>query len=134
MPRAARGLGMSAGVSRRSRPVYRTKPRWPTRYFAPAKRAASTGGAAAAYNRLNAAAGLSRTWGDCYGYLLVATGRAELMVDPIMNVWDAAAIQPIIEEAGGTFTDWQGRPTIHSGEGLATNGRVLAEALPLLAR
>ena len=89
-------------------------------------------GAAGAYQRLNAAAGLSRTWGDCYGYLLVATGRAEVMVDPIMNVWDAAAIQPIIEEAGGTFTDWQGRPTIHSGEGLATNGRLLAEVLPLL--
>ena len=79
------------------------------------------------------AAGLSRTWGDCYGYLLVATGRAELMVDPIMNVWDAAAIQPILEEAGGTFTDWQGRPTIHSGEGIATNGRVLEEVLAITA-
>ena len=59
-------------------------------------------------------AGVSRTWGDCYGYLLVATGRAEVMVDPIMNVWDAAAIQPILVEAGGTFTDWQGRETIYS--------------------
>ena len=70
-----------------------------------------------------------RTWGDCYGYLQVAIGRAGLMVDPLMHVWDAAAVQPILEEAGGTFTDWQGQPTIHSGNGLATNGRILAEVL-----
>ncbi len=85
----------------------------------------------AAYGRLQQAARVSRTWGDCYGYLLVATGRAEVMVDPIMNVWDAAAIQPIILEAGGTFTDWQGRETIYSGEGIATNGKVLAEVLAI---
>jgi histidinol phosphatase-like enzyme (inositol monophosphatase family) len=88
-------------------------------------------GASAVYDRLQAAARLSRTWGDCYGYMMVATGRAELMVDPIMNVWDAAALLPILQEAGGTFTDWQGRPTIHSGEGLATNGLVLEEALAI---
>lgn len=82
-----------------------------------------------AYARLQDAARVSRTWGDCYGYLLVATGRAEVMIDPIMNVWDAAAVQPIVLEAGGTFTDWQGQPTIHSGEGIATNGHVLAEVL-----
>ena len=63
------------------------------------------------------------------GYLLVATGRAEVMLDPIMSVWDAAALQPILQEAGGTFTDWQGNPTIHAGEGLATNGLVLDEVL-----
>ena len=81
------------------------------------------------FHRLEQAAYVTRTWGDCYGYLLVATGRAELMVDPILNVWDAAAVQPIIEEAGGTFTDWQGNPTIHAGEAMATNGLVLAEVL-----
>jgi histidinol phosphatase-like enzyme (inositol monophosphatase family) len=90
-------------------------------------------GAAAVYDRLQSACRLSRTWGDCYGYLMVAAGQADLMVDPIMNVWDAAAVKPIIEEAGGTFTDWQGRPTIHSGEGLATNGQILAEALRNIA-
>ena len=83
------------------------------------------------YTTLDAACRLSRTWGDCFGYLLVATGRAEVMIDPIMNLWDAAAIQPILEEAGGTFTNWQGEPTIHSGEGIATNGRMLAEVLRL---
>jgi len=84
-----------------------------------------------AYLQLQAKARLCRTWGDCYGYLLVATGRADLMVDPIMNVWDAAALQPILEEAGGTFTDWQGKPTIHSGEGIATNGQILEEVLAI---
>ena len=88
-------------------------------------------GAAAAYDALERAALLTRTWGDCYGYLLVATGRAELMADPIMNVWDAAAVQPIIEEAGGMFTDWQGQPTIHSGEAIATNGIVHEEVLAI---
>ncbi len=89
-------------------------------------------GRQAALERLEAAALLNRTWGDCYGYLLVATGRAELMIDPAMSVWDAAAMQPILEEAGGTFTDWQGRPTIHSGEGIATNGKILTEVLALI--
>lgn len=86
-----------------------------------------------AYDRLQSACRVARTWGDCFGYVLVATGRAEVMVDPILNLWDAAALQPVLEEAGGTFTDWQGRPTIHSGQGIATNGRVLAEVLSLLA-
>ncbi|MBX7165643.1 MAG: histidinol-phosphatase [Pirellulales bacterium] len=82
-----------------------------------------------AYPALEAACRVTRTWGDCYGYLLVATGRAEVMVDPVMNVWDAAAVQPILEEAGGTFTDWAGEPTIHHREGLATNGRLLEAVL-----
>ncbi len=86
-------------------------------------------GAPQVYEHLQAECRLTRTWGDCYGYLMVATGRAEVMVDPIMNIWDAAAILPIIEEAGGTFTDWHGQPTIHSGEGIATNGLVLDDVL-----
>ncbi len=76
-------------------------------------------------------AATTRTWGDCYGYLLVATGRAELMLDPVMSVWDAAALQPVLEEAGGTFTDWRGNRSIYHGEGLGTNGRVLSEVLSL---
>jgi histidinol phosphatase-like enzyme (inositol monophosphatase family) len=84
-----------------------------------------------AYERLQAAARLSRTWGDCYGHLMVATGRAEVMVDPLMEIWDAAALPPILEEAGGTFTDWQGRPTIYSGNGIATNGLVLDEVMAI---
>jgi len=86
-------------------------------------------GRGAAFQGLQNAAYLTRTWGDCYGYVLVATGRAEAMIDPIMNVWDAAAVQPIVEEAGGTFTNWRGEHTIHSGEGIATNRLVLEEVL-----
>jgi histidinol phosphatase-like enzyme (inositol monophosphatase family) len=86
-----------------------------------------------AYQRLMDTAGLFRTWGDCYGYLLVATGRAEAMIDPKMSVWDAAALLPILTEAGGTFTDWRGTPTIEAGEGLGTNGLVLDEVLRMIA-
>lgn len=84
-----------------------------------------------AFARVQQAARVSRTWGDCYGYCLVALGRAEVMLDPMMNVWDAAAVQPIVVEAGGTFTDWQGNPTIYGGEAIATNGRVLEEVLAI---
>ena len=71
---------------------------------------------------------LARTWGDCYGHALVATGRAEAMIDPVLAAWDAAPLQPIIEEAGGVFTDWQGRATHRGGAGIATN-RALAAAV-----
>ncbi|HJU88672.1 MAG TPA: inositol monophosphatase family protein [Gemmatimonadaceae bacterium] len=73
-------------------------------------------------------AAMARTWGDCYGYLLVATGRAEVMVDPIMNPWDAACFLPIIEEAGGVLTDWKGRRTVFGGSTIATN-KALAEVV-----
>jgi histidinol phosphatase-like enzyme (inositol monophosphatase family) len=84
---------------------------------------------AEAYSALEQAAYITRTWGDGYGYLLLATGRVEAMVDPVMNLWDAAAIQPVLEEAGGTFTDWQGNPGVHAGEGVGTNSLVLEEVL-----
>jgi histidinol-phosphatase len=84
------------------------------------------------YDRLQSAARLTRTWGDGYGYLMVATGRADVMVDPIMALWDAAAMPPILEEAGGTFCDWQGNPTYQAGEGIATNGLLLKEVLALV--
>jgi len=83
------------------------------------------------YRAIEKKACITRTWGDAYGYLLVATGRAEVMVDPIMNVWDAAAMLPILQEAGGTFTDWQGVSTIHHAEGIATNGHCLQEVLAI---
>jgi histidinol-phosphatase len=69
-----------------------------------------------------------RTWGDAYGHVLVATGRAEIMLDPILNVWDCAALLPIVEEAGGTFTDWNGQRTIYGGNAISTNG-VLFESV-----
>ncbi len=83
------------------------------------------------FAQLSHAAKITRTWGDCYGYLLVVTGRADAMIDPRMHLWDAAALQPILIEAGGTFTDWEGQPTIYSGNGIATNGKVLDEVLAI---
>lgn len=81
-----------------------------------------------AWRRLAREAAVSRTWGDCYGYLMVATGRADVMVDELLSPWDAAALQPIIEEAGGVFSDWTGRRTSFGGSGIATNG-LLAQAV-----
>ena len=86
-----------------------------------------------AWDRLVARTAMQRTWADCYGYVLVATGRAEVAIDPVMNVWDCAALLPIVEEAGGRFTDWSGRRTIHGGEAVATNGALHHAVLALLA-
>lgn len=78
--------------------------------------------------RLAGAAAVSRTWGDCYGYLLVATGRAEVMVDPVLSPWDAAPLKPIIEEAGGVFTDWDGSHGFGGDSAIATNAALAADA------
>lgn len=91
-------------------------------------------GDADVFERLQAATWLTRTWGDGYGYLMVATGRADLMVDPICNPWDVAAMLPILGESGGRFTDWKGTPTARSGEGIGTNGHLHDAALTLLSR
>lgn len=67
---------------------------------------------------------VARSWGDCFGYLMVATGRAEAMVDPVLAAWDAAPFLPIVTEAGGVFTDWEGQSTIRGGSAIATNARL----------
>jgi len=77
--------------------------------------------AAELYQQLAEQVYFLRTWGDCYGYLLVATGRVDVMIDPILSIWDAAAVSPILTEAGGVFVDWQGRSRIDSGDALGTN-------------
>ena len=86
----------------------------------------------AAWQRLQSAAGFRAGWSDAYGYLLVATGRAELMLDPIMNAWDCAPFPVILSEAGGYFGDWQGNVTIHAGEAMATTKALLPEVLALI--
>jgi histidinol phosphatase-like enzyme (inositol monophosphatase family) len=86
-----------------------------------------------AWDRIATRTAMQRTWADCYGYVLIATGRAEVALDPAMNVWDCAALLPIVEEAGGRFTDWSGRRTIHGGEAVATNGALHEQVLALLA-
>ena len=89
-------------------------------------------GRGAAYTRLCKATAMQRTWSDAYGYVLVATGRAELMLDAQMSVWDCAALMPVLQEAGGSFTDWSGKPTIYGNEAIATNQHVLEEVLALV--
>ena len=75
------------------------------------------------WNELGSRVANVRDWGDCYGYVLVATGRAELMVDDRMSPWDVAALIPVIEEAGGVFSDWQGRPGI-GPDAIASNEKL----------
>ncbi len=86
------------------------------------------------YHRLAKSTWYSRTWGDVFGYLLVATGRVDMMIDPILNVWDAAAVQPIIEEAGGRFSDWGGIGRIDAGEAIGSNGLLHEEVLKLIGQ
>lgn len=73
----------------------------------------------------------ARTWADGYGYLMVATGRAEAMLDPVMSLWDIAPLGPVITEAGGRFTAIDGTETWTGTSGLATNGLVHEEILRL---
>lgn len=87
-----------------------------------------------AFESLIGSASIARGWGDCYGHILVATGRAEVMVDPMMNPWDAAALVPIIEEAGGVFMDWNGVSSINSGNGISVNGALRATVLAVTKR
>lgn len=84
------------------------------------------------WRSLAAKSAVARSWGDCYGYLLVATGRAEAMIDGIVGPWDTAALFPIITEAGGVFTDWSGRPTGFGGSAIATNAALASETRALL--
>ena len=85
-----------------------------------------------AYERLVARTKLQRAWGDCYGYILVATGRAEIMLDPAMNPWDCAPLLPILAEAGGHFTNWQGETTIWGKDAAATNASLHREVIEVL--
>jgi Archaeal fructose-1,6-bisphosphatase and related enzymes of inositol monophosphatase family len=84
------------------------------------------------WNRLADAAGTSRSWGDCYGYLLVASGRAEAMVDGHMGPWDAAPFLPIIAEAGGVFVDYKGNATPFGDGSIATNAALAPAVHSLL--
>ena len=77
---------------------------------------------------------MSRGWGDCYGHVLVATGRAEVMIDPELSAWDAAALVPIVREAGGAWLDWNGEETIYSGNGFSVNAALKNEILDLLKK
>jgi histidinol-phosphatase len=75
----------------------------------------------------------SRAYGDFYGYMLVAEGAVDVMVEPELSLWDLAALVPIVTEAGGTFTDLGGRPGPGGGSAVATNGKLHPEILERLS-
>lgn len=87
----------------------------------------------AAFARFRGAVRVARTWGDGYGHALVATGRAEAMIDPKMAPWDSAPLMPIVEEAGGRFTTLEGEARPVGGSAISTNGIVHDAVLALLA-
>lgn len=70
-----------------------------------------------------------RTWGDAYSYVLLATGRCEVVIDPLVNLWDAAPMQVIIPEAGGMVTDQLGQPWEPGGHFVASNGTIHEEVV-----
>lgn len=84
------------------------------------------------WEALTRATRIQRGWGDCYGHVLVATGRAESSLDPVINSWDCGPLLPILEEAGGTFTDWEGKATIYGKNAFSTNGHLFDAVLSCL--
>jgi histidinol-phosphatase len=81
---------------------------------------------------LHGAVQVLRGWGDCYGHCLVASGRLDAMLDPAMNPWDCCALVPILQEAGGTFTDWRGVVRIDGGDAFSTNTTLHEDVRALL--
>jgi len=75
---------------------------------------------------------IARGWGDCYGHAMVATGRAEIAIDPLMSAWDIAALIPILREAGGSCTDWMGQETVFGGDGVSVVPALRDEVIEIL--
>ena len=87
-----------------------------------------------AWEALCGRAGLVRGWGDCYGHFMIAAGRADIMIDPELNLWDVAALKPCLEGAGGRLTDLAGADTGLGESALSTNGRLHDQMLERLNR
>lgn len=92
----------------------------------------ASAGETAVLDALRTGCRISRGWGDCYGHLLVATGRADVIVEPELNAWDAAALVPLLREAGGHFIDWNGIESFASGDGISVNSELREEVLALI--
>lgn len=88
--------------------------------------------AAPRYAALADRAKSERGWGDCYGYALVASGRADVALDVGIKPWDLCAVVPILEEAGGRLTNWKGERTIRDPDAVATNGLLHDDVLAYL--
>lgn len=85
------------------------------------------------FTNLIRSVGVHRSWCDGYGYALLATGRADVIVDPKMALWDIAALIPVIKEAGGRVTSWSGQDTHETTDLFATNGHLHESVQALLA-
>ncbi len=85
-----------------------------------------------AFQQLMGMTRFNRTWGDCHGYFLVATGYADVMLDPIMHLWDIVALIPVIEGAGGKITSWNGGPPLSGNGIIASNGPLHSQVLRVL--
>ncbi|HUJ75144.1 MAG TPA: inositol monophosphatase family protein [bacterium] len=79
-------------------------------------------GHAQAFQRLQERAALIRGWGDCFGHFQVAAGRADVMIDPILKIWDVAALKPCVEGAGGRLTDMHGQEGAIGESAVSSNG------------
>lgn len=87
-----------------------------------------------AYNEVERKSRLTRTWGDAFGYYLVATGRAEFLLDPDLSPWDAGPLTTILEEAGGHYTDWNGSADKRNSEGIGTNDALFNEIISITSQ
>ena len=85
-----------------------------------------------AFEIISGKARMNRGWGDCYGHILVATGRADVMLDPRINPWDCAPLLPILREAGGHYTTWSGESTIWGADGVSTNAALHGQVIEIL--
>lgn len=90
-------------------------------------------GAGGAFGRLIDEAALVRGWSDCYAHVLLATGRIDAVVEPVIKIWDIAHLPAILGEAGGQYTNWSGEVDLHSPMGIATCGQIHDELLRLLS-
>lgn len=84
------------------------------------------------YERLDAKAKYTRGWSDCYGWVLLATGRVDAVIEPVLSLWDFAAAIPIVTEAGGSWADFKGNRALETGEMVAANPALLDQILSLI--
>jgi len=84
------------------------------------------------FNQLIKKVKLYRNWGDCYGYYLLATGYADIMIDPIMSPWDLLPLIPIIKGAGGVISDYQGNDPVKGKSAVASSPHIHSEIISLL--
>jgi myo-inositol-1(or 4)-monophosphatase len=86
----------------------------------------------AKFQELRRSTAMTRTWGDCFGYLMLASGRADIMLDPIMNQWDLMPLIPIIRGAGGVITDWHGGDPVTGNSIVAAGPGLHSQVLEIL--